>query len=366
MPPIDRLELLAQLRRAVEAVMTVESYSFEDKGQVKLRGRLKVTPEAAYRPMRDSMRQIGFTPFLRPAVNAEGNAVPDRYEVTAVPGVVAREKQNPQLALVLFAATVLSVVFTGALTGGQTPSLLNGLMFGASLLSILIAHEMGHYLVARWHGAQVSLPYFIPLPAPIGLGTMGAVIVQREPFEDRRTLLEVAAAGPIAGFILAVPLFILGVALTGAAHPTPTPLPAGSMSFGDSVLTTLIGTLKYGPGWTSPAVSINLHPIGFAAWIGLLITGINLMPAGQLDGGHVAYALLGERAKYVTWSVIAGLVILSFTSQTWLLWVALLFLFGRNHPSPLNEAIQLRRHHYALILAAALVFVLTFVPRPIY
>ena len=366
MPPTDRLELLAQLRSAVEAVMSVEGYSFEENGQVKLRGRLKVAPEDAYHPMRDGLRRIGFTPYLRDATTADGTAVTGQHEITVVPGVVSREKQNPQLAIMLFAATVLSVVFTGALIGGETPNILNGLMFGGSLLSILVAHEMGHYLVARRHGAQVSPPYFIPLPYPIGLGTMGAVIVQREPFEDRRTLLEVAAAGPIAGFIVAVPLFILGILLTGPAKPAPVPLPTGATFFGDSLLTSLIGILKYGVGWTSSEVSITLHPIGFAAWIGLLITGINLMPAGQLDGGHVVYALLGERAKYVSWTVIAALVILSFNSPTWLLWVGLLFLFGRNHPAPLNEAIKLRPHHFALMFAAAIVFVLTFVPRPIY
>ncbi len=353
MPPIDRLELIAQLRGTVESVMTVDGYRFDGDGTIKLRGRLKVSPEAAYAPMRDAMRKIGFTPYLREAG--------DRHEVTAVPGVVPKAKENPQLAAALFAATVISVVFTGSILNGAF-NLLDGLMFAGTLLSILVAHEMGHYLMAKRLGVQVSLPYFIPLPAPIGLGTMGAVILQREPFENRRSLLQIAAAGPIAGFVLAVPLFILGVALSGIPRVVTEPLEG---ALGDSVMTFLIGTLRYGPAWTSPTDLIQVHPIGFGAWLGLLITGINLMPAGQLDGGHVMYALLGERAKYVTWTVIAALVILSFVSQAWILWVALLFFFGRTHPPPLNEAVKLKPVHFVLILVAAVVFIITFVPRPL-
>ncbi len=343
--------------------MTVTGYSFEEDGTIKLQGRLKVAPELAYAPMRQNMSQLGYTPYLRTV--GEDN---DKHEVTVVPGVVPKATQNPQLAAMLFATTVLSVIYSGAVLNGNADgslNILNGLMFAGSLLSILVAHEMGHYVVARRRGALVSLPYFIPLPAPIGLGTMGAVIVQREPFEDRRGLLEIAAAGPIAGFIVAVPMFILGVLLTGP----PTFLertPDGATFFGDSLLTFLIGALKYGDAWTSPTALISVHPIGFGAWIGLLITGINLMPAGQLDGGHVVYALLGERAKYVTWAVIAGLILLSFISQAWILWVALLFLFGRTHPPPLNEAVKLKWIHFLIILASVLIFILTFVPRPLF
>jgi membrane-associated protease RseP (regulator of RpoE activity) len=351
--PIDRLELIAQLRGALEGVMTVEGYHFDEDGTIKLRGRLKVAPDAAYAPIRDGMRKIGFTPYLRDAK--------DGHEVTAVPGVIPKAKDNPQLAAALFAATVISVVFTGSLLNGEF-NLLDGLMFAGTLLSILVAHEMGHYVVAKRLGAQVSLPYFIPLPAPIGLGTMGAVILQREPFENRRSLLQIAAAGPIAGFIVALPLFILGVALSAAARAVTEPLEG---ALGDSLMTYVIGTFRYGTAWTSPTELIQVHPIGFGAWLGLLITGINLMPAGQLDGGHIMYALLGEQAKYVTWTVIAALIILSFVSQAWILWVGLLFFFGRTHPPPLNEAVKLKAIHYLLIVIAALVFVITFVPKPL-
>jgi membrane-associated protease RseP (regulator of RpoE activity) len=202
------------------------------------------------------------------------------------------------------------------------------------------------------------------LPAPFSfVGTLGAVIVQREPFENRRTLLEIAIAGPLAGFIVAVPLLVLGIWLS-RVEPLP---PAGEyITLGDSLLTRLVSVARFGQAYPRDGYDIMLHPIGLGAWIGLLITAINLIPAGQLDGGHIAYALLGARARYLSYLVIAAMLGLALIATTWLVWAVLLFFFARQHPPPLNEAVRLRPHHYALILAAALVFILTFVPRPVY
>ncbi|MFN3706266.1 MAG: site-2 protease family protein [Thermoflexales bacterium] len=352
---LDRLELIARLRSAIEDAMSVEAYMVQPSGEISLRGQLKLPPDEAYRRMRPRVEDVGYTPYLR----ANG----ERYEVLAVPGVVPRTQSNPAINLVLFVATVVSVIFTGGLKADGF-DLGNGLMFGASLLGILGAHEAGHYLVGRLRGARVSLPYFIPLPAPLSfVGTLGAVIVQREPFENRRTLLEIAIAGPLAGFVLAVPLFALGIWLS-QLEPLP---PAGEyITLGDSLLTRLIGVARFGRVYPSDGYDIMLHPIALGAWIGLLITAINLIPAGQLDGGHIAYALLGSRARYLSYAVILAMLGLALIAQTWLVWAVLLFFFARQHPPPLNEAVRLRPHHYALIVAAALVFVLTFVPRPVY
>jgi membrane-associated protease RseP (regulator of RpoE activity) len=240
----------------------------------------------------------------------------------------------------------------------------NAFMYAGSLLSILLAHEMGHYLVGRWRGVQTSLPYFIPMPFVLS-GTMGAVIVQREPFEDRRTLLEVGLAGPLAGFVLAVPLLIIGLALSEVKD-----IPADTSSiiiFGDSILTKVVGQFFHGPINPASGRDIFLHPIGLGAWFGLLITGINLIPAGQLDGGHIAYALLGNKAKWVSYAMIAALGVLYFLgSEGWLLWVFLLFVFGRNHPPVLNQASRITPAHLMLALIGVVVFVLTFVPYPVY
>jgi membrane-associated protease RseP (regulator of RpoE activity) len=192
---------------------------------------------------------------------------------------------------------------------------------------------------------------------------MGAVIVQREPFENRRSLLEIAAAGPLAGFAVAVPLLLLGLWLSEVK-----PLPAaGEFIFlGDSVLTRLAGILRFGVAYPANGLDVVLHPIALGAWYGLLVTGINLIPAGQLDGGHIAYALLGPRAKFASYVALAIMACLAFVSATWLLWVVLLFFFGRNHPLPLNDAVRLRPRDYALVAASIVVLVLVFVPTPFY
>lgn len=351
-PPVDRLELIAKLRTAVGDEMEVEAYSFQPNGEIELRGQLKRAPEVAYHPIRQRVEHLGYTPYL----HEDGQ----RYKLVITPGVAPKAApQDPAFNALLFAATVICVVFAGAFNG-QSLDLATGLMFAASLLGILVAHEAGHYVVGKLRCAKVTLPYFIPLPLPGTFGTMGAVIVQREPFENRRTLLEIAAAGPLAGFIVAVPLLILGFALSSAElNPV---VPENALVFGDSLLTLLVTIIRFG----RPDALVNLHPIGFGAWIGLLITGINLIPAGQLDGGHIAYALLGPRARYVSYAMIGLMAGLSLLSTSWLAWVVLLFLFGRNHPMPLNDAVKLKRRDYALVIASAVVLALVFVPRPIY
>jgi membrane-associated protease RseP (regulator of RpoE activity) len=349
----DRLQLIAQLRAAVQDALYIEDYEFFDKGEIALRGKLKGAPEDVYPSMRRRVEALGYTPYLRP----HGS----HHEVFMAPGVAPKTTGNPRLNIILYIATVISTIFTGAMLLSPSFNLANGLMFGVALMGILTAHEAGHYIVGRLRNAPTSLPFFIPLPFPLSIaGTLGAVIVQREPFENRRTLLEIAVAGPIAGFIVAVPLLALGYALSTAQ--VNVPIPENATFFGDSLLTLLMAVARFG----SPDAMIDLHPIGFAAWIGLLITGINLLPAGQLDGGHVVYALLGQRAKYVSYATIALMAALAFISQAWILWVVLLFLFGRNHPPSLNEAVTLKPVHALLIVASVLVFVLVFIPRPIY
>lgn len=357
----DRLEITAKLRSAVAPWMFVTGYLWGEDGRVTLRGRLAVPPEQAYRPLRAALAAIQFTPTLRVS-----DTNPNEHEIVAVLGVAPVAKSNAKINILLFLATVVSVTLSGSgdvdEAGNPIFLLGNGLMFAGSLLTILVAHEMGHYLVSRWRGAPASLPYFIPMPLALS-GTMGAVIVQREPFEDRRTLLEVGIAGPIAGFVFAVPLFILGMLLSEVkAIPT-----TGVMFLGDSWLTQTIGQMIHGVIDPALGRDVFLHPIAMGAWIGLLITGINLIPAGQLDGGHVAYALFGERANYISYAMIGLLVVLSITaSQGWLIWVFMLMAFGRAHPPVLNQATRLTWVHWLLAFVGLLIFVLTFVPRPIY
>ena len=176
-----------------------------------------------------------------------------------------------------------------------TTTLYGGPAFAATLMGILLCHELGHFVVARRRGVDVSPPYFIPLPPMVTLGTLGAVIRMRQPIDDRRALFDVGAAGPIAGLVVAIPLLVVGLSLStvGPAQPH-------SFQEGNSLLYALLKYAVFGRWLPGDGVDVQLHPMAFAAWVGLLVTMINLMPIGQLDGGHVARAALGQ--SHERWS----------------------------------------------------------------
>lgn len=344
-------------------------------GAIVVRGRLLQPAEQAYRTLRARFERLGYTPFIRP--DAEG------VELVAAPGVVARRPQRVWINIVLFVLTLICVLFTGAFNEYQlppalanapnalaiatrailtTPSLLlAGVPFAATLLGILFCHEMGHYVVSRLRGAPASLPYFIPFPN-FFTGTFGAVIVQREPFEDRRTLLEVAIAGPLAGLVVAIPLLFYGLATS-----TVGPIPAGSLLEGNSIFYALAKLAVFGQWLPGNGVDVQLSPVAWAAWIGLLITGINLLPAGQLDGGHVAYALFGRRADWLAYGTMLLLLVSGIVSGTgtWLVFLILLGIMGPRHPAPFNDVTRLKPIHVALGIIGMVAFVLLFTPTPL-
>jgi membrane-associated protease RseP (regulator of RpoE activity) len=186
----------------------------------------------------------------------------------------------------LFVACCIFTTITGYL---ENHSLADGFAFSGTLMGILLCHELGHYVVARRRGVDVSLPYFIPLPPVISLGTMGAVIRMRKPIDDRGALFDVGAAGPVAGLVVAIPLLVIGLLLSHIGPSQP-----GDNQEGNSILYALIKYAVFGRWLPGDGVDVQLHPMAFAAWVGLLVTMINLMPIGQLDGGHVARAALGQ------------------------------------------------------------------------
>jgi membrane-associated protease RseP (regulator of RpoE activity) len=241
----------------------------------------------------------------------------------------------------------------------QPTLLLAGLPFSLTLMSILLAHEMGHYIVGRRYNAPVSLPYFIPMPIVGLFGTMGAVIVQRAPFEDRRSLFDIGVAGPLAGLVLALPLLVFGLATSKVG-----PIPPGSLMEGNSILYLGIKYLIFGRVLPGNGLDVSLNPVAWAAWGGLLITSLNLLPIGQLDGGHILYALLGKRA----WSVAVGIVILmlamGFLWSGWFLWAFLVLVFGLRHPAPLNDLTPMGFRRNLLGLGVLVLFVLMFTPIP--
>jgi len=359
-----RSDLWADLVAAAAGVMAVEDVTdgVAPGNSIRLRGRLLLPAEEAYDILAERMRPLGRTPLLRKSQDGE------REEVLALPVTFARARPRVALALVLFGLTVLSCLFVGAqmwegVAASDRPNLnlLDGVPFAASLLAILAAHEFGHYLTARRLGGSTSLPYFIPMPfGPFG--TLGAFISMSVPPRNRRHLLAVGAAGPLAGLIVAVPLLWLGLNLSHVQ-----PLPAGGYQMeGNSLLYALMKYLVFGKFLPSGGEDVFIHPVAFAAWAGLLVTGLNLIPAGQLDGGHIVYALLGPKgARTVTWIVLAGLAGLSFRWSGWLLWLGLVFFFGRMQDMPLDELTLLTQRERALAVLMLVVFILVFTPIPL-
>lgn len=364
---LDRLELMGRVRLALEGLMTIERYAWDSRGALTMVGRLHAPADTIYPQMRTKLEALGFTPFLRQSG--------DEVEVLAAPFVITAPKPNIVLPVVLFVITVLSTLMVGALYDGvdvfsNPAGIVAGIPFSATIMGILFVHEMGHYVVGRWRRAPVSLPYFIPVPPiPIpGLGvitftgTLGAVIVQREPMLDRKTILEIGIAGPLAGLIIAIPLLFYGLA-TSTVGPPPA---GGYIQEGNSILYATAKYLVFGQLLPGNGVDVQLNAVAWGAWIGLLVTMINLLPIGQLDGGHVAYALLGEYAHYLAYAFIGGCVLLGIlVAPNWLLWGVLGLFIGPRHPPPLNDVSRIGPGHAALAVLGLITFVLLFIPNPL-
>ncbi len=263
-----------------------------------------------------------------------------------------------------------------------TTTLYNGPAFAATLMGILTCHELGHYVVARRRGVEVSLPYFIPLPPYVSLGTLGAVIRMTKPIEDRRALFDVGAAGPIAGLAVAIPLLAIGLHLSPVGPPT---VDAGFQE-GNSLLYALLKFIVKGQWLPANGVDVQLHPMAMAAWVGLLVTMINLMPIGQLDGGHVARAVLGQRHE--VWSKrlhvilpvigVASAAVMFIVARDagkygaipWLVWTLMLGVIrgrsGEYHPPVGDVPLDPLRRKLALGMLIVFVLIATPVPfRPI-
>jgi membrane-associated protease RseP (regulator of RpoE activity) len=361
---------------------------------VRYRGELYGDSEEAYDELARLLRPSDVTPLFR-----KEN---DRHVVLLMDGTIQAKPSNPVVNLVMFALTVVSVIFAGALFAYNGPapgtsgellrsilsSLGPGLAFAVSLLAILLAHEFGHYLAGRYHDTYVTLPYFIPFPfSPFG--TMGAFIQLKEPPRNRRVLLDIGIAGPLAGLVVAIPVLLIGLSLSHV-EPINVVNGQGFMLEGNSIIYLMAKYLVFGRwlpepvsfGGLSPALywlkyfftgqplpvgglDVIIHPVAWAGWAGLLVTALNLIPAGQLDGGHVLYVLLGKRVQALLPFILAGLVALGFVWSGWWLWAALVFLLGRFHAEPLDQITTLDPVRRAIAWFGIVVFILVFIPVPL-
>jgi membrane-associated protease RseP (regulator of RpoE activity) len=356
-------EMVGRLREAAAGVFEVADVSVPRRAQqgvVVFTGRLLSSdPDAGYDELARRWTRLGYTPLLRAAGGAQ--------QLVANPGLVKPRPSNVWINVALFAATVLSVVFMGALNEGIDPlsdpaGLARGLPFAATLLAILGAHEFGHYFAARHHKVAVTLPYFIPMPLSF-VGTFGAFIQLRSPVRNRNHLFDVGVAGPLVGLAVALPLLVYGLAISPVQ---PLPSEGGYMMEGNSLLYLGIKYLIHDELLPANGRDVMLDPVAFAAWFGLLVTAFNLLPVGQLDGGHVLFALFGERVRVVGMVFVGILIVMGIVLwEGWLVWAMLTFLLGVAHPPPLNDLTPLDPRRRVLGMVVLLIFVLVFVPVPL-
>ena len=366
---------------------------------IRLRGHLHVPSHRAYPQIAARFRQLGYTPTMRRDREQELDVL------LAVPGVQSeKDTSRTWINVVLYVLTIVSTLYVGASWSEQLPQNLDqtqallwplthlwlGWPFALSLMVILTGHELGHYFTGRHFKVPVSLPYFIPLPLP-PLGTMGAFIQMKGQAADRRQMLAIGVAGPLTGFILAVPILLLGLSMS---HVEPLELPPPGMSSfieGSSILYLLLKFAVFGqilPGSGLPPESlvaalregaaalfgtfsigsgydVIISPVALAGWAGLLVTALNLLPVGQLDGGHVLYSLVGNKARLLTWPIIGLCLVMGLLFwQGWFLWAGLIFLFGQGHPDPLDDITRLDTRGKVVAVVMLLIFALTFTPLP--
>ncbi len=381
--PSAPVSLQQQLHAALADVLTIAGEEVrEDRRSGEavyiFRGQLRIPVEGAYEQVSARLRPLGFTPMLQ--------RDEDEIAVVAIQGELpeARFSAPAWVHLLLLAVTLLTTTVMGAALSGMPPRaawealptwnthtlravLRDGLPFSLTLLTILGVHEMGHYVAARLHGVKVTLPFFIPLPLSGSLGTLGAVIFIRSPLMNRRALFDVGISGPLAGLVVALPLYVIGL-----LQPPSVGLPEMWLQLG-------IRRVANPPllDWLAAPVldAINLdrfvfysHPMALAAWFGVLLTALNLLPLGQFDGGHVSYALLGKRAWRLAWVTFIGLVLLGLQGfwMAWLLWALMGFLTGLRHPPPYDDLLPLGRTRTLIGIGTAILFLLMFTPAPFY
>jgi hypothetical protein len=318
------------------------------------------TLEASFDSLRKEMNEQKFIPFI--------SHVGGEYTITVV-RKGERNRMGIWANVVLLGITFVTTVLAGAFLWAAYINASNyltletfamgALFFAIPLMTILGVHELAHYLTAKRHGVAASLPFFIPSIPP--LGTFGAFISIRDPIPNRKALVDIGISGPIAGLLIAIPVFMFGMVLT---QQSPHYINGGT----GGLAGTMASLLSYALSQFFPiSGNVIMHPLAFAGWVGLFVTAINLLPAGQLDGGHVARGLLGDNSRYLSYITVGALFFLGITVYSgWLLFAVLIFFLGLRHPAPLNDLTKLGSKRTVLGAIGIAMLVVTFVPVPLY
>jgi len=378
------------LTRLVSRIFRIDDVTSEDPQKgffLRYRGQLLGEDSAeAYDQLAESLSPYNVMPLFR--------IEEDRHVIYLAPKRPEPKKDKVSTNIILFVLTVFSVMLAGAQPVGPMPndlagqvlafakSILTGWPFALSLLGILVAHELGHYFMSRYHKTPATLPYFIPFPLS-PLGTMGAAIIMRGIPKNKRVLFDIGIAGPIAGLVVAIPVLFFGLSLSRLGTIDPSP---NSFIEGNSLLYLFAKYVTFGQLLPAPVepqgilywmryfftgspipfggLDVFIHPVAFAGWAGMLVTALNLIPAGTLDGGHVIYALFGDKSRKAFPFIIALLVLLGISWSGWWLWAALLFWLGRVNAQPLDQITTLDPTRRLIAYTMTIVFFLVFMPVP--
>ena len=357
----------AEQPTVVREVMRVDVATEQPEGLRIFRGRLKQPAESAYARLRSVLGQ-DTVPLLQKDDTAPATIV---LMPAAVERAALERPIRPWVHWLLFALTIGTTTLAGAAHQGvnvirEPARILAGLPYSLTLMAILGVHELGHYFTARHHGIRVTPPYFIPVP--MALGTFGAFIQMRSPTENRRALFDVAVAGPLAGLAVTVPALLIGLrtsSIVAGDVAAPAMSIMGGTSVGSSVLFALIAKLSIGPSLEYGHI-LHLSPLAFAGWLGLLVTALNLLPIGQLDGGHIAHAMFGFRIGNVVSTVAMwSLVLLAiFVWPGLTMWAILIFFIAGRAVPPLNDLTPVTPGRRWLGYATFAILVLILMPLP--
>ncbi len=384
---IPEIEILTNFVMRVFRIDDVTSGDLQKGFLVRYRGQLLNEDSAAlYDQLADSLAPYDIAPLFR--------VEDERQVIYLAPKLPEPKKDNISTNIILFVLTVLSVMFAGAQPEGVMPkdtlgqllmiakSIFTGWPFALSLMGILLSHELGHYFMSRYHKTPATLPYFIPFPfSP--LGTMGAAIIMRGVPKNKRVLFDIGAAGPLAGLIVAIPVLFLGLKLSTTG--TIVPDPNGFLE-GNSLLYLFAKFVTFGKLLPAPVLpqgilywvqyfftghpvpfgglDVFINPVAFAGWAGILVTALNLIPVGTLDGGHVIYSLFGAKSKKAFPYIVGVMAMLGFFWSGWWLWAALLFWLGKVNAEPLDQITTLDPTRRAVAFLMIVIFFLVFMPVP--
>ncbi len=392
---VDQNIITHQVRKIFN-IESVTTGGLKQGFRVQYTGKLTMKDsEAAYDQLEEGLSSLKLRPLFRKRDGEHIILIVDQSPEPSIGPVWVN--------ILLFFLTLLSVMFTGAQFSDTDATLsmqslegfvdfvLQGWPFAVSLLGILLAHELGHYLVGKSRGESVTLPYFIPFPFS-AFGTMGAFINMKEIPKNKKHLMDIGLAGPLIGLLVAIPVLFIGLNLSSVG-PIEADLPEGYVQFfeGNSLFYLFAKYVTFGKLLPQPpsygdmgpvlywlryffigspvplgGLDVQIHPVAWAGWAGLFVTAINLIPAGQLDGGHILYVLLGkENAKRTFPFILGALAVMGIVWQGWWLWAALVFFFGRRYAEPLDQITPIDRKRKLLGVLALIIFILIFTPVPL-